>query len=154
MLRAVTQTVVKRSALAAAVAFLGVGWCLANDYYWNGQYNPLNVVGDLTIAFPFYVLSIAAALGWPRRVGTALTLVGLGLLASVAYQVDATSTSSTAGLVFLLPLVYGTALVVVAVLVQVLVDALRSRHTREFVQHLNSAEQEDWATFISGQGER
>ena len=78
------EIVVKRFALAAGVVVLGVGWCLANDYYWQGQDNPLNVVGDLTVAFPFYVLSIAAALGWPRLVGTSLTLVGLGVFASVA----------------------------------------------------------------------
>jgi len=68
---------------------------------------------------------------------------------TLAYQANATSTSSTASLAFLLPLFYGTALVILAVLAQVVVDALRRRRSRQFVANLNEAEQVEWAQFMS-----
>ena len=138
------------------MAILGLVSCLGNDYYWQAQVAGRTAIisADLIIAFPFYVLGVAAILGRPRFIGTALTMVSLAVFASVAYQWDATSNSSTAGLAFLLPLFYGTVLIVVAVLLQVLVDALRSRRTREFVGHLGEADQADWARFMSEERER
>jgi len=152
----VIETLVRRFALVG-VAILGAGWSLASDYYWQaktGSDTLVGVSGDLIIAFPFYVLAVAAVVGRPRFIGTALTMVGLAVLAGVAYQAAATSSSSTAGLVFFLPLFYGTVLVAVAVLLQVLVDALRSRRTNEFVKNLSKADQADWARFVSGDPKR
>jgi hypothetical protein len=44
--------------------------------------------------------------------------------------------------------------VVAAVLLQVLVDSLRSRHTRMFVAGLSETDQVDWAHFIAKETER
>lgn len=148
------ETLVRRLALGFGVAILGLAWGLGNDYYWHTEVaGRTGLSADAIIALPFYVLGIAAMLGRPRFIGTALTIVTLALFASVAYQWDARSTGSMAGLAFLLPLFYGTVLVVVAVVLQVLVDALRSRQTREFVGNLSESNQADWARFMSGHDE-
>jgi hypothetical protein len=166
----VIQNIARHFALGGAVAALGAAWCLANDHYWQtrsatisiGYGYPsstasffLSVVGDLMFtAIPFYVLGIAAFLGRPRLIGTALAFVGLAALTSLAYQANATSTSSTAPLVFLASVFYGTVLVAGVVLLQVLIDALRSRRTRAFVDGLSEADQADWAKFVAGETDR
>jgi hypothetical protein len=152
----VLKTLVRRFGLGCGLATLGLLWCVGNDYYWQEKvlfWTP-SFYADVVIAFPFYVLGAAAILGWPRFIGAALTTIALGLFASWAYWAAATSSSSTAGLAFFLPLFYGTILVALAVLLQVLVDALRSRRTREFVGQLSESDQADWARFISGSSEQ
>jgi hypothetical protein len=146
------KTLARRLSLGLGVAALGLGWCLVNDHYWP-EYR-VGFVNDLILAFPFYVLGVAAILGRPRLVGTVLATAAIAALESFAFEANATSASSTASLAFLVPLFYGTALVVVAVLAQVLVDAMSQRRSRQFVAKLSEDEQIEWAEFMSRGHER
>jgi hypothetical protein len=161
----VIHGVVRRFVLGASFVLLGGVWCLANDYYWQTKIASIPVgsgypaIGPATFAFassdltmiaiPFYVLGAAAFLGRPRLIGASVVLVGLAVFTSLAYDANAARTSSTAPLVFLASIFYGVVLVAGAVFAQVLVDAVRSRHSRDFVESLSEVDQLAWARFIS-----
>jgi hypothetical protein len=116
-----------RAVEAATVLLLGVAFCFVM-YTWQLRYpyaaHGLGII--LVVALPFLGLSLMV-LGGMGRVATALGWLVLAALTGVAYIAAATSSSSTAVLVFIVPFLYGT----IANSIIFAVDAiLRSRKRR------------------------
>ncbi len=93
---------------ATAVLLLGVSFCLVM-YAWQLRY-PYAAHGlgvNLWLAVPFIGLA-AMVLGGMGLVATLLGWLVLAGLTGLAYISAATSSNSTAVLVFIVPLIYGT----------------------------------------------
>ena len=97
-----------RAVEAAAVLLLGVAFCFVM-YAWQLQYAYAahGLAINLFVALPFVGLALMV-LGGMGRVATVLGWLVLAGLTGVAYIAAATSSSSTAVLVFIAPFVYGT----------------------------------------------
>jgi hypothetical protein len=123
----------RRLGWAVAAVLLGVAFCFAM-YGWQSRYEYAldNPVGNLLIALPFVALAGLIVCGMGRTAAT-LGWVVLAALTGFAYVAAATSTSSTAVLVFLVPFFWGG----IAVAVIFAVDqVIRSRHSRHGVEPL------------------
>jgi len=97
-----------RAVAAAAVLLLGVAFCFAM-YGWQLRYSYAfhDPAGNLFLAIPFAGLAVMVACGMGRLAAIASWLI-LATLTVIAYVAAATSSSSTAALVFIAPFVYGT----------------------------------------------
>lgn len=98
----------ERLVAAAAVLVLGVAFCFAM-YGWQLQYKYgfHDPAGNLLLALPFAGLAVMVACGMGRLAAIVSWLI-LAALTGIAYVAAATSSSSTAALVFIAPFVYAT----------------------------------------------
>jgi len=97
-----------RAVEAAAVLLLGIAFCFVM-YAWQLRYAYAahGLAVNLFVALPFIGLALMV-LGGMGRVATALGWFVLAGLTGVAYIGAATSSSSTAVLIFIAPFFYGT----------------------------------------------
>jgi hypothetical protein len=101
----------RRAVSTAAVLSLGVGFCFVM-YWWQlrYQYAFRDPVANLYLAIPFAGLAVMVAVGMGRG-AAALSWLILAGLTGLAYVSAATSSSSTAAVVFVAPFVWGGLLV-------------------------------------------
>jgi hypothetical protein len=111
MRRKIRRVVNRRAVGAAAVVSLGVAFCFAM-YWWQLRYKyPFrDPVANLYLAIPFAGLAVMVAAGMGRT-AAALSWLVLAGLTGLAYVGAATSSSSTAAVVFAAPFVWGGLLV-------------------------------------------
>jgi hypothetical protein len=96
---------------AAIVLLLGIAFCFVM-YWWQLRYQYAfhGLAGNLILAIPFAGLAAMVA-GGMSRPAAALGWLVLAFLTGSAYVDAATSSSSTAAVVFVAPFVYGTLVV-------------------------------------------
>jgi hypothetical protein len=93
---------------AAIVLLLGVAFCFVM-YAWQLRYAYAahGLAINLLVALPFVGLALMV-LGGMGRVASALGWLVLAGLTGIAYIAAATSSSSTAAVIFIVPFLYGT----------------------------------------------
>jgi hypothetical protein len=104
--------VLPRAAVGATfVLLLGVAFCFVM-YWWQLRYAYAleDPVANLVLAIPFAGLAAMVA-GGMSRVAAIVSWLLLAGLTGLAYVSAATSSSSTAAIVFVVPFVYGTVVV-------------------------------------------
>ena len=117
-----------RAVEAAAVLLLGIAFCCVM-YAWQLRYayaaHGLGV--NLFVALPFVGLA-AMVLGGMGRVATVLGWLVLAALTGIAYITAATSSSSTAVLVYLVTFLYGAIVLSILFAVDSILRTRRERH--------------------------
>jgi biotin transporter BioY len=114
----------RRAVAAAAALLLGVAFCFVM-YWWQLRYRYAfhGLTDNLFLAIPFAGLAVMI-LGGMTRIAAAVSWLVLAGLTGVAYVAAATSSSSTASIVFVVPFVWGGIVVCVIFAVD---STIRSR---------------------------
>ena len=97
----------RRGAGASAVLLLGIAFCFVM-YWWQLRYEYAfrDPAANLYLAIPFAGLAVMVAAGMTRP-AAALSWLVLAALTGLAYVGNATSSSSTAPIVFIAPFLWG-----------------------------------------------
>jgi quinol-cytochrome oxidoreductase complex cytochrome b subunit len=121
----------RRAVAAAAVLLLGVAFCFAM-YWWQLRYEyAAHGVGlPLFTSLPFVGLAVMVFAGM-GRVAAVLEWLVLAALTGIAYISAATSSSSTAVVVFIAPFVYGAIVLSILFAVDRVVRSRKERRARE-----------------------
>jgi len=102
-----------RAVDAVVALVLGVGFCfLMFWWHFDYAYGAHDVSEPLLAAIPFVLLALIV-LGGMRRLASSICFVVLAGITGLAFIASATNTSSTAGLVWIGPLICGPVVLVI-----------------------------------------